>query len=110
MSHLYVVLFKKCIWEIISACVSFMFLIRFDFSLQESGISGLNSKTHLKLMLKWMRGRKMLKLFCNQIGSNKKFLLCTLPEDPQIAQFIKNSELKSQTEKPSIKRKRKQKK
>ncbi|KAK7834726.1 hypothetical protein CFP56_024198 [Quercus suber] len=77
---------------------------------QESGISGLNSKTHLKLMLKWMRGRKMLKLFCNQTGSNKKFLLCTLPEDPQIAQFIKNSELKLQTEKPSIKRKRKQKK
>ncbi|KAL5576500.1 hypothetical protein UlMin_018199 [Ulmus minor] len=46
-----------------------------------SGIIGLNNKTHLKLMLKWMRGRKMLKQLCNQVGSNKKFLLTTLPND-----------------------------
>ncbi|KAJ8632507.1 hypothetical protein MRB53_025843 [Persea americana] len=36
---------------------------------KEAGINGLNSKTHMKIMLKWMRGRKMLKLFCTHIGS-----------------------------------------
>ncbi|XP_077233562.1 tumor necrosis factor receptor family protein [Tasmannia lanceolata] len=50
---------------------------------KDAGISGLNSKTHMKLMLKWMRGRKMLKLFCTPVGSNKKFLHSTLPEEPQ---------------------------
>ncbi|XP_062145984.1 uncharacterized protein LOC133853976 [Alnus glutinosa] len=73
---------------------------------QESGISGLNSKTHLKLMLKWMRGRKMLKLLCNHIGSSKKFLLTTLPEEPETEQLKSPSSLKLQTEKPSIKRKK----
>ncbi|GMY30694.1 tumor necrosis factor receptor family protein [Fagus crenata] len=73
---------------------------------QESGISGLDSKTHLKLMLKWMRGRKMLKLFCNQIGSSKKFLLSTLPEEPQTEQLKSPSEPKLQTKKPSIKRRK----
>ncbi|CAN7052969.1 hypothetical protein IGI04_028003 [Brassica rapa subsp. trilocularis] len=34
---------------------------------QEAGVSGINSKTHMKLLLKWMRGRKMLKLICNQV-------------------------------------------
>ncbi|XP_060667412.1 uncharacterized protein LOC132799477 [Ziziphus jujuba] len=47
---------------------------------KDSGISGLNSKTHMKLMLKWMRGRKMLKLLCNHVGSSKKFFL-SLPEE-----------------------------
>ncbi|XP_059434907.1 uncharacterized protein LOC132167887 [Corylus avellana] len=73
---------------------------------QESGVSGLNSKTHLKLMLKWMRGRKMLKLLCNHIGSSKKFLLTTLPEEPGTEQLKSPSSLKRQTEKPSIKRKK----
>ncbi|KAL3619442.1 hypothetical protein CASFOL_037012 [Castilleja foliolosa] len=50
---------------------------------KDAGISGLSSKTHLKLMLKWMRGRSMLKQICNIHGSTKKFLLTTLPEDPQ---------------------------
>lgn len=58
---------------------------------QESGVSGLNSKTHMKLLLKWMRGRKMLNLFCIQVGSNKKFLLCT-PGDPQAEQLKSSSE------------------
>ncbi|GMH15963.1 hypothetical protein Nepgr_017804 [Nepenthes gracilis] len=48
---------------------------------KEAGVAGLNSKTHLKIMLKWMRGRKLLKQFCQLVGSNKKFLLCTLPEE-----------------------------
>ncbi|KAL0701684.1 hypothetical protein Bca4012_057806 [Brassica carinata] len=50
---------------------------------QEAGVSGLNSKTHMKLLLKWMRGRKMLKLICNQVGSSKKFFHTILPDDPQ---------------------------
>ncbi|XP_038876162.1 uncharacterized protein LOC120068455 [Benincasa hispida] len=58
---------------------------------QESGVNGLNSKTHMKLLLKWMRGRKMLNLFCNQVGSNKKFLLCT-PDDPRAEQLKSSSE------------------
>ncbi|KAF3436409.1 hypothetical protein FNV43_RR23501 [Rhamnella rubrinervis] len=49
---------------------------------KDSGVSGLSSKTHMKIMLKWMRGRKMLKLLCNHVGSNKKFLLA-VPEDPK---------------------------
>ncbi|CAI9096935.1 OLC1v1033199C1 [Oldenlandia corymbosa var. corymbosa] len=51
---------------------------------KEAGINGLNSKTHMKLMLKWMRGRNMLKQFCNQVGSSKKFLLSTLPEETNV--------------------------
>ncbi|CAA7392006.1 unnamed protein product [Spirodela intermedia] len=56
---------------------------------KEAGINGLNSKTHMKLLLKWMRGREMLKLFCTHAGSSKKFLHSTLPEDPQAAQTEK---------------------
>ncbi|XVF10244.1 hypothetical protein REPUB_Repub07fG0166300 [Reevesia pubescens] len=77
---------------------------------QESGIGGLNSKTHMKIMLKWMRGRKMLNLFCNQVGSSKKFLHCTLPEDPQIHQLKHPPELQLRTKKASTKRKKKTKK
>ncbi|GLT64679.1 hypothetical protein SLA2020_371570 [Shorea laevis] len=71
---------------------------------KEAGLSGLNSKTHMKIMLKWMRGRKMLKLLCNHVGNNKKFLHCTLPEEPHHAEKLK--ELNLQTEKPSRKGKR----
>ncbi|XP_050377774.1 uncharacterized protein LOC126795009 [Argentina anserina] len=73
---------------------------------KESGVSGLNSKTHMKIMLKWMRGRKMLKLFPNQVGSNKIFLLCTLPEDPHVTEFIKSTAVKVQSKKPSSKKKK----
>ncbi|PIA34982.1 hypothetical protein AQUCO_03700321v1 [Aquilegia coerulea] len=73
--------------------------------LKDAGVSGLNSKTHMKLMLKWMRGRKMLKLFCNQVGSNKKFLHSTLPEEPH-GQSSNTLEVKLETEKPSMKRKK----
>ncbi|CAM8985597.1 unnamed protein product [Rhodiola kirilowii] len=54
---------------------------------QDASVDGLNSKTHLKLLLKWMQGRKMLKQFCLHAGSNKKFLLCTLPEDPHVTKM-----------------------
>lgn len=70
---------------------------------KDAGISGLDSKTHMKIMLKWMRGRKMLKLFCNGVGSNKKFLHAALPEEPQIDQLEIPSEVKLQDEKPSPK-------
>ncbi|GAV75128.1 hypothetical protein CFOL_v3_18607, partial [Cephalotus follicularis] len=72
---------------------------------KDAGICGLNSKTHMKIMLKWMRGRKMLKLFCNQVGSNKKFLHCTLPEDPEQPQSSLESE-QQKTKKPPIKGKK----
>ncbi|XP_030443915.1 uncharacterized protein LOC115666310 [Syzygium oleosum] len=68
----------------------------------EAGVSGLQSKTHMKLLLKWMRGRKMVKLFCNQVGSSKKFLLSTLPEEPQGDRSTSTAELNLQTEKPSL--------
>ncbi|CAK9184066.1 unnamed protein product [Ilex paraguariensis] len=74
---------------------------------KEAGISGLNSKTHMKIMLKWMTGRKILKLFCNHVGSSKKFLHRTLPEEPQ-TDLAKNSlELNLQAEKSSMKWKKK---
>ncbi|KAL5831502.1 hypothetical protein ACOSQ4_016856 [Xanthoceras sorbifolium] len=79
---------------------------------KDAGISGLNSKTHMKIMLKWMRGRQMLKLLCNQVGSSKKFLHTTLPEEPQTDQLASPSESKPQTKKkkPSLKKKKKLKK
>ncbi|KAF5734931.1 Tumor necrosis factor receptor superfamily member 21 [Tripterygium wilfordii] len=73
---------------------------------KDSGINGLQSKTHMKIMLKWMRGRKMLKLFCNQVGNSKKFLHCTLPEDPQTEQSNSQPEIKLQTRKSSSKKKK----
>ncbi|XWS38098.1 hypothetical protein CRYUN_Cryun19dG0101400 [Craigia yunnanensis] len=77
---------------------------------REAGIGGLNSKTHMKIMLKWMRGRKTLKLLCNQVGSNKKFLHSTLPEEPQTDQLNSLPELELQAKKPSTKKKKKTKK
>ncbi|MQL95481.1 hypothetical protein Taro_028151, partial [Colocasia esculenta] len=73
---------------------------------KDAGINGLNSKTHMKLMLKWMRGKHMLKLFCTHVGSSKKFLHTTLPEDPQAAQPEKSSSTmpSSETPKPSVKK------
>lgn len=45
----------------------------------------------------------MLKQICNQIGSNKKFLVTTYPEEPQTDQAIDSPEPKpkTKTEKPS---------
>ncbi|XP_043715303.1 uncharacterized protein LOC122663728 [Telopea speciosissima] len=71
---------------------------------KEAGISGLISKTHMKIMLKWMRGRKMLKLFCNHVGSSKKFLLSTPEGSPTAGQSV-TLKPKLETEKPSLKRK-----
>ncbi|KAF3335161.1 hypothetical protein FCM35_KLT19668 [Carex littledalei] len=48
---------------------------------KDAGISGLNSKTHMKLLLKWMRGRRMLKLSCGHVGNSKKFFYSTKTEE-----------------------------
>lgn len=51
----------------------------------------------------------MLKLFPNQVGSTKKFLLCSLPEDPKVTEFRTSTAVKVQNRKPSVKRKRQKK-
>ncbi|XP_065858388.1 uncharacterized protein [Euphorbia lathyris] len=76
---------------------------------KEANVGRLNSKTHMKIMLKWMRGRKLLKLFCNQVGNNKKFLHCTLPEQPQTEESRLRQELMQQNEKPSVHRRKRHK-
>ncbi|XP_073133148.1 uncharacterized protein [Henckelia pumila] len=67
---------------------------------KDAGIIGLSSKTHMKLMLQWMRGRSMLKLMCNGVGSSKKFLLTSLPEEPQQNQPDISMEQKPKSRKP----------
>ncbi|KAG0460441.1 hypothetical protein HPP92_020738 [Vanilla planifolia] len=76
---------------------------------KDMGINGLNSKTHMKIMLKWMRGRKMLKLFCTHHGSMKRFFHCTLPEEPKPAPSEQDSFIapSSETSKPSPEKKNK---
>ncbi|KAG9145806.1 hypothetical protein Leryth_011236 [Lithospermum erythrorhizon] len=74
---------------------------------KEGVVSGLSSKTHMKLMLKWMRGRAMLKQFCTYAGSNKKFLLTTLPEDPNAVMPTYSMEPKRQHKKRSAKKSKK---
>nr|ACG42831.1 hypothetical protein [Zea mays] len=41
---------------------------------KDAGIAGLNSKTHMKILLKWMTGRNVVKLTCVHVGNAKKFL------------------------------------
>uniref|UniRef100_A0A2P2JD90 Uncharacterized protein n=1 Tax=Rhizophora mucronata TaxID=61149 RepID=A0A2P2JD90_RHIMU len=72
---------------------------------KEADINGLNSKTHMKLMLKWMRGRKVLKLLCSHVGSSKKFLYSILPDELQTDKSKGPAELKLHTEKRPIKQK-----
>ncbi|KAJ0971027.1 hypothetical protein J5N97_018986 [Dioscorea zingiberensis] len=72
---------------------------------QEAGVNGLSSKTHMKIMLKWMRGREMLKLFCTHQGSSKKFFVSTLPEEPQPLQGSSPAPALD-TQKPSLQQKK----
>ncbi|KAH6790708.1 cinnamyl-alcohol dehydrogenase [Perilla frutescens var. frutescens] len=67
---------------------------------KDAGVSGLNSKTHLKIMLKWMRGRSMLKQICTHVGSNKKFLLTTFPEEPQVNEANDSPEPEPKAQRP----------
>ncbi|KAI3884211.1 hypothetical protein MKW92_006450 [Papaver armeniacum] len=71
---------------------------------QEASVDGINSKTHMKILLKWMRGRNMLKLLCHQVGSHKKFYYTTLPEDPNSAEAKNILAMKLETEKNPAKR------
>ncbi|WOL00167.1 hypothetical protein Cni_G08880 [Canna indica] len=73
---------------------------------KEAGVDGLNSKTHMKIMLKWMTGRKMLKLSCTHVGSAKKFHYSILPEDPQASTKISLPSPASDTVKSSGKEKK----
>ncbi|KAF8708812.1 hypothetical protein HU200_030201 [Digitaria exilis] len=47
---------------------------------KDAGIAGLNSKTHMKILLKWMTGRRIVKLTCTHVGNAKKFLYCPYTE------------------------------
>ncbi|ERN08181.1 hypothetical protein AMTRI_Chr09g17240 [Amborella trichopoda] len=73
---------------------------------KEVGINGLNSKTHMKILLKWMRGRKMLKLLCTHVGSNKKFFHTPWREKPQTDGPESPSEPIPKTSQPNSPRKR----
>ncbi|RCV39896.1 hypothetical protein SETIT_9G007400v2 [Setaria italica] len=50
---------------------------------KDAGISGLNSKTHMKILLKWMTGRRIVKLSCVQVGNVKKFLYSQYTESSE---------------------------
>ncbi|KAJ7982260.1 Tumor necrosis factor receptor family protein [Quillaja saponaria] len=78
---------------------------------KESGVGGLSSKTHLKLMLKWMRGRKMLQLLCDHVGSSKKFLISTPLDEAQIEERKSSlvTRMVTKSKKPRIKGKKKSK-
>ncbi|EMS59253.1 hypothetical protein TRIUR3_07633 [Triticum urartu] len=47
----------------------------------DAAIDGLNSKTHMKILLKWMWGRRIIKLSCTQAGNTKKFLYSPFTAD-----------------------------
>ncbi|CAN1171371.1 hypothetical protein LINPERPRIM_LOCUS7926 [Linum perenne] len=44
---------------------------------QEVGLRGLTGKTHMKIVLRWMRERQKLRLVCNHVGPHKQFLYTT---------------------------------
>ncbi|KAH9622055.1 hypothetical protein KSS87_004390 [Heliosperma pusillum] len=79
-----------------------------DSEFEEAGVSGLNSKTHMKLMLKWMRGKKIIRQICQQVGSNKKFLLCT-PDAAQAELEARALEVKVPTAKKKSQKRKKHK-
>ncbi|KAK8311855.1 hypothetical protein V6Z11_A04G000300 [Gossypium hirsutum] len=42
--------------------------------IKEVGLRGLTSKRHMKIVLRWMRGRQNIRLICNHVGPHKQFL------------------------------------
>ncbi|KAL6909365.1 hypothetical protein ACP4OV_001646 [Aristida adscensionis] len=50
---------------------------------KDAGIDGLNSKTHMKILLKWMTGRRIVKLTCAHVGNAKRFLYSPYTADPE---------------------------
>ncbi|XP_020251730.1 uncharacterized protein LOC109829047 [Asparagus officinalis] len=51
--------------------------------LKESGLRGLTSKRHMKILLRWMRERQKLRLICNHEGPHKQFLYTTWFTNPK---------------------------
>lgn len=68
---------------------------------KEAGIKGLDSKTHLKIMLQWMKERQRVKLICNHVGHNKQFLYVTWFTKPgSIIGELSKQAAKAKTSKP----------
>ncbi|KAK4254608.1 hypothetical protein QN277_009965 [Acacia crassicarpa] len=44
---------------------------------QDVGLQDLQSKTHMKLVLRWMKEKQKLRLICNHVGAHKQFLYTT---------------------------------
>ncbi|XP_044474480.1 uncharacterized protein LOC123202596 [Mangifera indica] len=44
---------------------------------KEVGLRGLTGKSHMKIVLRWMRERQKLRLICNHVGPHKQFLYTT---------------------------------
>ncbi|KAF7815049.1 thiamine-phosphate synthase [Senna tora] len=53
---------------------------------QDVGLKDLTSKTHMKLVLKWMKQRQKLRLVCNHVGAHKQFLYTTWFTKPNTTQ------------------------
>jgi hypothetical protein len=69
---------------------------------KEAGIKGLDSKTHLKIILRWMKERQRVKQICNHVGHSKQFLYVTWFTKPGsiIGELSKQAAAKAKTSKP----------
>ncbi|OEL31019.1 hypothetical protein BAE44_0007956 [Dichanthelium oligosanthes] len=68
---------------------------------KDAGISGLNSKTHMKILLKWMTGRRVVKLSCVHVGNAKKFLYSPYTESSEAIQDAISSSASAEGNKAS---------
>ncbi|TVU44206.1 hypothetical protein EJB05_03641 [Eragrostis curvula] len=68
---------------------------------KDAGIDGLNSKTHMKILLKWMTGRRIVKLTCAHVGNTKKFLYKPYTDDSDASKEASSSSGSSETNKAS---------
>ncbi|GLT36412.1 hypothetical protein SLA2020_107910 [Shorea laevis] len=44
---------------------------------KEVGLRELKGKSHMKIVLRWMRERQKIRLICNHVGPHKQFLYTT---------------------------------
>ncbi|EYU31177.1 hypothetical protein ABFS82_08G240400 [Erythranthe guttata] len=51
---------------------------------KEVGLKGLNSKRHMKIVMRWMRERQKLRQICNHVGPTKQFLYTTWFTKPDV--------------------------
>ncbi|XP_039009354.1 uncharacterized protein LOC120137731 isoform X2 [Hibiscus syriacus] len=51
---------------------------------REVGLRGLTGKSHMKIVLRWMRERQNIKLIRNHVGPHKQFLYTTWFTKPNI--------------------------